>query len=268
VSSETWQSSLRSFFNERATIVPRVASHRELCFIAGREPRLWSDPELYQDMIDSIVEHCALDSRSSILEVGCAAGFLALGVAPRVKRYVGIDLAAATIKVARRHRLPNATFHVGDGSSLQFRAGSFDAAFCYDVFTNLPDFRFGAPIIREMVRTVRSGGRVLIGSVPDRAVHREFEERAQQVVRELDERYGRSGTDPQARQPGPLARVWRGVSRLSGRSPPQPAIVCYSFDRSDFLELARELGASVTLTDIHAKNPYAGFRFNAIYEIH
>src|SRR5262245_15638650 len=107
---KSWKPSLTAFFDGRAKLVGPAPSNRELCFIAGREPRLWSDPELYQDMIDSIVEHCGINHQSSVLEIGCAAGFLSLGVAPRVKFYHGIDVAPATIRVARRHRLPHATF--------------------------------------------------------------------------------------------------------------------------------------------------------------
>jgi ubiquinone/menaquinone biosynthesis C-methylase UbiE len=262
---ETWKPSLRAFFDTRADEVSRTPSLRELCFVAGREPRLWSDRELYQDMIDSIIELCAVDRSSSVLEVGCAAGFLALGVAPRVGTYQGVDLSAGTIRVARRLGLANAKFSVGDGNSLRFGAGTFDAALCYDVFTNFPDFSFGAPLIREMFRVVRPGGKVLIGSIPDRAVKPEFEKRVQQVLRDLDQRYGPVGPDPRREPAGPLTRFWQRIARTNNKQTSEPAILCYYFDRTDFIELARELGASVNVTDIHSKNPYASFRFNVVY---
>jgi ubiquinone/menaquinone biosynthesis C-methylase UbiE len=261
---DNWKPSLKSFFDTRAHEVGSPPTLRELCFIAGREPRLWSDQELYQDMIDSIIDLCAIDERSSVLEVGCAAGFLSLGVAPRVKQYHGVDLAVGALKVARRLRLPNAKFSVADGGSLQFRSNCFDAAFCYDVFTNFPDFSFGSPLIGEMFRVVRPGGKVVVGSVPDRAVQQQFEERVQIVMRELDARHGRAGPDPR-RKTSPLMRLRRRFAWTHQKESSQPAILCYYFDRVDFVELARKLGASVTVTDIHRKNPYCGFRFNVVY---
>ena len=42
-------------------------------------------------------------------------------------------------------------------------------------------------------------------------------------------------------------------------------IICFYFRRADFLDLGRELGLATELKDIHALNPYFGYRFNALF---
>lgn len=285
----TWQDKLQSFFDTRATEVRSKPSLIDLCYISGREPRLWSDPELVDDLGASIVEQVGAGKDSTVLEVGCAAGFLAAVVAPRVGRYEGIDLAAAPLEVARRLGLANASFRQADGATLPFPERSFDAVFCYDVFTNLPSFEDGAPLIETMLRVVKPGGRVLVGSIPDQAVSEGFQARVSEVLEELDAKYGplqprppEAPVDeaaPVAEAPTPvgwLERLQRalGLSKappvaLVPPAPPAPAappeIICYEFDREDFIALGRRLGAAAEIRDIHAMNPYHGFRFNAVF---
>jgi ubiquinone/menaquinone biosynthesis C-methylase UbiE len=176
-----------------------------------------------------------------------------------VGKYTGVDLSSAALAVARRLRLPNATFRVADGGRLPFAAGQFNGAFCYDVFTNFPDFETGAPIIAEMLRVVKPGSRVLIGSIPDAATKAAYEARTVEVGAELEARFGR--VVPPAPRPPTLGKRLRDLLR----TPAEPVIVCYYFERADFEALARSLGCTVTITDIHPKNPYFGYRFNAIY---
>lgn len=259
-----WKPSLQAFFETRAHTASKRPSVTELCFIAGREARLWSDSVVYDDLITSIVDQCAIDRSSSVLEVGCAAGFLARGIAPRAGRYHGVDLAPQAVRVARRLGLRNATFSVADGARLKFAGDRFDAAFCYDVFTNFPDFTVGAALICEMFRVVRPGARVLVGSIPDGATRARFEAKVAEVGRELDARYG---------PPQPLPSIvphlsWR--DRVAGvltrrTSDATPQITTYYFNRSDFEQLGRDLGVEAELVDIHRLHPYHGFRFNAIY---
>lgn len=232
----------------------------DLCFIAGRDPRLWRDEALFADMIDSIVAQTDIVDDASVLEVGCAAGFIASGLAPRVRRYTGVDLARDVLKIARRLGLPNATFKHAEGGRLPFRDNSFDAAFCYDVYTNFPTFADGAGLIQEMLRVVVPGGRVLVGSIPDAAAAELMAQRVQAVANTLAETQGPLPARPDG---GPARRRW--IDRLLGRQPIEPQIVCYDFDRRDFEAFGRELGVEVAIHDIHQRNPYFGCRFNAVY---
>jgi SAM-dependent methyltransferase len=253
-----WKSALRLFFAERAASIGATPDIEQLCYVSGREPRLWSQPAIYEDMIESIIGATRLNARSEVLEVGCAAGFIAKGLAPKVHRYVGVDLAKPALQVARRLQLPNAEFRHAEGGKLPFPDGTFDAALCYDVFTNFPSFEDGIPIISDMLRVVKRGANVLIGSIPDDATKHGYPERISEVTGELERRYGAVRDFPES-PPGLITRLdgW-----LQGA---KPGITCYYFSRNDFVALGTRLGAEVTITDIHKLNPYRGFRFNAVF---
>jgi len=253
-----WENSSRAFFDQRALQVTNVDLNA-LCFVSGRDARLWSDEVMYADVIDSIVTLSGVSKCSTLLEVGCASGFLAWGLSPRLCHYVGLDIAPRAVETAKKLKLKNAEFRVADGKRLSLADSSVDAAISYDVFTNFPSFAYGADIIREMLRVVRPGGRVLIGSIPDAARREHYEKRMVAVAAELEARYGPLPPDPELKPLGPLDRIRNWLR------PVNPSIVCYYFNRNDFLNFGEELGVSVELTDIHPMNPYVGYRFNAIY---
>ncbi len=258
MTTPNWRDSSKLFFDLRAAQVKKLELS-DLCYVSGREPRLWSDESLYKDMIDSILGYSGARKESSLLEVGCASGFLAWGLAPRVGQYLGLDVAPHAINIAKRLSLPGAEFRVADGTKLPVADNVFDAAICYDVFTNFPDFVMGEAIILEMLRVVKPGSRVLIGSIPDAGRREPFEQRVAQLMKELDARYG---PPPKALDMPALGILDRLRQWLK---PVQPQIVCYYFNREDFLQLGKKFGVDVELTDIHSMNPYVGFRFNAIF---
>jgi SAM-dependent methyltransferase len=252
----SWRPSLRAFFDTRAQVIAGAPSILDLCFISGREPRLWSDPEMRSDLTQSIVATCGLTKTSRLLEVGCAAGFLAQLIAPEVGAYVGVDLSRDSLRVAQRLGLPNATFEHADGH-LPFidggRHGGFDAVLCYDVYTNFPTFEDGAGLIAEMLRVARRGAPVLVGSIPDAATEAEYIEIVPKVVASFEERYG-----PVPPQPAWAPKVQPGAAA--------PTVTNFYFSKDDFVTLGEKLGASVEIADIHRENPYFGYRFNAIYQ--
>lgn len=290
-----WKAELAAFFDTRGRSASLVPSVEELCFIAGRDPRLWRDERLLDDLRRDIVLLMGASSASSVLEIGCAGGFLAHLMASEVAAYVGIDVAPGAVEAARRLGIAKATFEVGDGESLAFADGSFDAAFCYDVFTNFPTFEVGVPLIREMLRVVRPGGRVLVGSVPDRAKSADLPNRVAEIVADLDRRYGpmtspartavpkiqqsddgrSSGSQPTGDRQFGFLRFLSRVLNISSQAPSvravepvstvTPRIITYDFVQKDFSKLADRLGVKVEIADVHDLNPYKGYRFNAIY---
>jgi ubiquinone/menaquinone biosynthesis C-methylase UbiE len=260
--ADQWKGSLRAFFHERAEEISGRPTVQDLCFISGREPRMWSDPEMRADLAASILSGCGVDQSSKMLEVGCAAGFLAQLIAPHVKSYEGVDLAPAPLRVARRLGLSNANFRKADGERLPYPDGRFDAAFCYDVYTNFPAFEDGAGLISEMLRVVKPGGRVLVGSIPDAEMEMSYPDLVSRVVNDLETRYGPSPARP---APVPGHSLWTRLLRRYGPAPVVPEIICYYFKKRDFQDLARKLNVAVEICEIHERNPYLGYRFNAIY---
>ena len=256
-----WKRRLERFFYDRAELVRGVPTLHDHCTVSAKDPRLSARPEFHQDMVASVVDALELGRSSSVLEVGCASGYVACGLAPLVGRYTGVDLAVSPLKVARRMRLGHAQFLNGDGSALPFADATFDAAFVYDVYTNFPTFADGVPLIAEMVRVVRPGGRILIGSVTNKQTADAFQERANQVASEL---LAAHGPMPQLAQPSPMRRWWR---KFLGAAPPDavPEIVVYSFDPDDFTKLGESLNVAASISDVHPMNPYRGFRYNVVF---
>ncbi|MBX9679887.1 MAG: class I SAM-dependent methyltransferase [Gemmataceae bacterium] len=256
------QSEIPLFFEDRASHISDNPDWRELCWVSGREPRLWMRPEMYQGLMRSVQQQLELTTDHSLLEVGCAAGMLAKGFAPLCKQYVGLDIAPGAVAKARTLGLPNATFEVANAQQMVYPDGAFDRAVCYDVLTNFDSFAKVEPILREMVRMVKPGGKALVGSIPDESCKEAFLKRAGEVSKELDAKFGPLPPPPQKHR-GP----WKRLASFFKKEPPAstPEIVCYYFRKEDFLRLGQELNVHVEIGAVHDENPYAAYRFNVIY---
>ena len=97
----------------------------------------------------------------AVADIGAGTGFVAAGLAPLVKRVYVVDGSAAMLEVARKNlsQFDNVEYHEADGDSLPFPEGSLDA-----VFANMYLHHTTDPLaaLREMVRVLRPGGRLVI----------------------------------------------------------------------------------------------------------
>lgn len=114
-----------------------------------------------------------LQPGAHVLEVGCGTGVflpaLAAAVGPR-GRIVGVDHAPALLSRARQriaaHELTTPIDLIeGDAHALPFATGTFDAAHCERVLMHLEN---PGVAIREMVRVVKPGGRVVAAEIAAR----------------------------------------------------------------------------------------------------
>ncbi len=100
------------------------------------------------------------------LDVCCGTGDLTLGLAARGARVVGLDFTPAMLSIAQS-RCNTASFPGsiaptlirGDALQLPFASETFDAVTIGFGLRNLADFEGG---LREMVRVIKPGGRVVI----------------------------------------------------------------------------------------------------------
>jgi arsenite methyltransferase len=110
---------------------------------------------------DAAIAKAYLRPEMSVADVGAGTGFVAAGLAPLVKQVHVVDGSAAMLAIARQNlsQFGNVEYHTADGSSLPFPAGSLDA-----VFANMYLHHTTDPLaaIREMVRVLRPGGRLVI----------------------------------------------------------------------------------------------------------
>jgi ubiquinone/menaquinone biosynthesis C-methylase UbiE len=98
-----------------------------------------------------------------VLDLACGPGFVALEFAKHAREVVGVDLTAEMLKkaraLARRENFKNVTFRRADVTRLPFPDGSFDL-----VVTRASFHHFSEParVLKEMVRVLKPGGRILI----------------------------------------------------------------------------------------------------------
>lgn len=109
------------------------------------------------------VRAAGLQRGGTALDVACGTGKLTAALAEAVGpdgHVLGVDLSPGMLDEARRAcgDLPGIEFRLGNALALPVADGSFDAATIAFGLRNLASFEDG---LREMARTVRSGGRVV-----------------------------------------------------------------------------------------------------------
>lgn len=106
-----------------------------------------------------------LSPSSSMLELGCGRASLGLSIAPRIRRFVGIDLSETAIEQARsaaqRAGIANATFELDDCTALTLEE-RFDFVWSQGLLEHFED---PAQVVREHYRMLAPGGCALL-SVP------------------------------------------------------------------------------------------------------
>lgn len=110
---------------------------------------------------DAAIAKAYLRPEMAVADVGAGTGFVAAGLAPLVKRVYVVDGSAAMLEVAKNNlsQFENVEYHEADGTRLPFPEDSLDA-----VFANMYLHHATDPLaaIREMVRVLRPGGRLVI----------------------------------------------------------------------------------------------------------
>lgn len=110
---------------------------------------------------DAAIAKAYLRPEMAVADIGSGTGFVAAGLAPLVKRVYVVDGSAAMLEVAKKNlaSFDNVDFHEADGSSLPFPEEGLDALFANMYLHHTPD---PLAAIREMVRVLRPGGRLVI----------------------------------------------------------------------------------------------------------
>lgn len=104
-------------------------------------------------------------SGKTVLDLGCAGGFMAEALADRGAKVIGIDPAAAAIAAARAHARVaghHIGYDVGFGEALPYPDGAFDAVVCVDVLEHVAAL---SRVLGEVERTLRPGGLFLFDTI-------------------------------------------------------------------------------------------------------
>jgi SAM-dependent methyltransferase len=95
------------------------------------------------------------------LDVACGTGLHVGGIVSTGRRVIGVDLSRDQLRIANRRA--DAVVR-GDACRLPFAAGSFPAAVCTYLHTDIEDIR---PVFQEVARVLQPGGRfVYLGVHP------------------------------------------------------------------------------------------------------
>ena len=110
-----------------------TAAYYDALLAAGQDPVL--DPPVLREYMDGwdgerFLSEMHLTATTSVLELGVGTGRLAVRVAPRCGRFLGVDIAPETAKRAALHlaKLPNASAVCADFTRESF-SGRFDVIY-------------------------------------------------------------------------------------------------------------------------------------------
>jgi len=114
-----------------------------------------------KEVREAAIARAYLRPEMHVTDIGAGTGFMAAGLAPLVRRVYIVDGSPAMLEVAKKNlnEFGNVEYHLADGVSLPFPDEMLDA-----VFANMYLHHAADPLaaIREMVRVLRPGGRLVI----------------------------------------------------------------------------------------------------------
>ncbi len=137
-------------------------AHDLFARIAGKWDRIRTS-SVPSELDAAVAARARLGSDENALDVGTGTGIVAMHVAPRVRRVVGIDRSLPMLKVAKERVASSGSRNVlmefGDLLALPVRRDSIDVAFCSLVLrlVERPD-----DAVANVVRTLRRGGRIVV----------------------------------------------------------------------------------------------------------
>jgi SAM-dependent methyltransferase len=109
-------------------------------------------------LFGAALDSARVTSGTRLLDAGCGAGLLALLASLRGALVTALDASPGLLAIARQ-RLPAADVREGDLEALPFADASFDAVTAVNSLFYAEDM---ASAMRELVRVVRPGGRVIV----------------------------------------------------------------------------------------------------------
>lgn len=105
---------------------------------------------------DNIRRHARASEDTTVLDVGCGAGFLSNHLAAQGFRVTGVDLSENSLKVAQlRDQTGRAEYILADAYQLPFADESFDVVTSTDFLEHVSEPR---RVLREISRCLKPGG--------------------------------------------------------------------------------------------------------------
>src|SRR5829696_7210894 len=146
---------------------------------------------------------------SSVLDLGCGAGMLAL-LKRKGVTLTGVDLSRECALAARRNGYDVTC--AAELTGLPFRADSFDYVVSLDVLGHV-EFRDKDAVLREVARVLRPGGVTLHGiECTDRRAQKSYEEMSKEELRRFVSVDGHVGLEEEQEHAARFRRFFREVA--------------------------------------------------------
>ncbi|WP_309072120.1 methyltransferase domain-containing protein [Arthrobacter sp.] len=114
--------------------------------------------QLTLPLASAVLDAAHVTPSTRLLDAGCGAGLLAVLASFRGARVTALDASPQLVAIAQE-RLPKADIREGDLEALPFADAGFDAVTAVNSIFYAADM---SAAMRELVRVVRSGGRVVV----------------------------------------------------------------------------------------------------------
>jgi len=118
-------------------------------------------------MTQTIVDGLQLKKTDSLADIGCGGGWILKQLKPHAHRVVGLDFSQSMLAKARQF-CPDENFVCGEIGRLPFADDAFNHGLSYFVFLNFLNDNFVESGLLDALRTVKKGGRLLVGQLPDK----------------------------------------------------------------------------------------------------
>ncbi|MDO6575967.1 bifunctional 2-polyprenyl-6-hydroxyphenol methylase/3-demethylubiquinol 3-O-methyltransferase UbiG [Alteromonas stellipolaris] len=134
----------------------------------------WWDPEgefkplhlINPLRLDFINQHSNGLFNKKVVDIGCGGGILAESMAKAGAEVVGLDMASASLEIAKLHGLEsgiNVDYHCVTAESFaDSHAGEFDVVTCMEMLEHVPD---PASVVRACAKLVKPGGHVFFSTL-------------------------------------------------------------------------------------------------------
>ncbi|AMJ86139.1 bifunctional 2-polyprenyl-6-hydroxyphenol methylase/3-demethylubiquinol 3-O-methyltransferase UbiG [Alteromonas stellipolaris] len=134
----------------------------------------WWDPEgefkplhlINPLRLDFINQHSKGLFNKKVVDIGCGGGILAESMAKAGAEVVGLDMASASLEIAKLHGLEsgiNVEYHCVTAESFaDSHAGEFDVVTCMEMLEHVPD---PASVVRACAKLVKPGGHVFFSTL-------------------------------------------------------------------------------------------------------
>lgn len=147
----------------------RIKEHyiREAKEFGNSKQATMRDVNIRDKEVESIIHYLGILKTyfkdPKILEIGCGNGYTAEQIVKQLNvKLMCIDFCEDFIKIARKRRLKEVTFKVGDVLNLEFTDASFDIALTERCLINLDSWEKQKKALNEVKRVLKNGGGYLM----------------------------------------------------------------------------------------------------------